>query len=224
MKTVLLLAAAVVAQEKPALFSGPQKGEALPAFKVVDVTGPNAGKEVDYVAEFKGAPTVLVFVHEVTRPGGRVVRDLDRIARDRADLGLKALVVFLGADPFEREKYVPLYQRSLGTAVPLAVSVDGAEGPGAYGLNKQAELTILVARENRVLYNAALVDPNETVTAAVEREIDAALPPPPALSPEEAGRELRRLRIEVRRLRRELDELRQQQLNAQRMEPRRGDR
>lgn len=219
MKTVLLLA--LLVQDKPALFSGPQKGEALPGFTIVDVTGPSAGKEIDPVAEFKGAPTLLVFIHRVNRPGARLLREIDRAAQDRTDFGLKTQFVMLGEDRFEREKYLPIFQRALGIRMPAGVSVDGAEGPGPYGLNKEVELTLLVARDGKVTYNLALIDPNETFLAAVEREIDAALGPPPALSAEEAAREVRRLQLEVRRLKRELDELRQRHTPPQQMERRR---
>ncbi|MCH7688790.1 MAG: hypothetical protein IH899_19265, partial [Planctomycetes bacterium] len=40
------------------------------------------------------------------------------------------------------------------------VSVDGGEGPGAYGLNRKVTLTIVVAVDNKVTANFALVQPN----------------------------------------------------------------
>ena len=42
----------------------------------------------------------------------------------------------------------------------IGVSVDGNEGPGAYGLNRAVTLTILVAKDNIVTANFALVQPS----------------------------------------------------------------
>ena len=42
----------------------------------------------------------------------------------------------------------------------ISVSVDGNEGPGAYGLNRGVTLTILVAKDNIVTANFALVQPS----------------------------------------------------------------
>src|SRR2546422_1256591 len=35
------------------IFSGPQKGEKTPPFKVLDLNGPNQGKEIDYITAWK---------------------------------------------------------------------------------------------------------------------------------------------------------------------------
>jgi hypothetical protein len=201
-----LVALMASAQAQETKFSGPQKGEPLPGFKVQDVTGPFAGQQVDYIEKLAGAPTVVVFVHHVTRQGHRLVTAVDRIVQERADLGLKGLIVFLDDDATARERLIPHYQRPLGVQSPMAISVDGAEGPGTYGLNKEMELTILLAKENKVVHNMALIGPNETYAAEFEKAVDALLPPP-ELSPQEMAREIRRLQAEVRRLRRELDEL-----------------
>ena len=62
MNTIAVLAALLVGfQEVEQRYSGPQKGEAFPGFTVYDASGPHKGKEVDYVGEFKGAPTLVLF-------------------------------------------------------------------------------------------------------------------------------------------------------------------
>lgn len=42
----------------------------------------------------------------------------------------------------------------------IGVSPDGREGPGSYGLNRKMTLTILVAKDNKVAANFALVQPS----------------------------------------------------------------
>ena len=49
------------------VFSGPQPGEKLPAFKVRGVFAPDAGKDLDFVNVARGKPIVLVFVHDLNR-------------------------------------------------------------------------------------------------------------------------------------------------------------
>src|SRR5262245_42827617 len=54
-------------EKKEPVFSGPQVGEKLPAFKVKGVLGDDAGKELDFVKKADGKPIVLVFVHDFNR-------------------------------------------------------------------------------------------------------------------------------------------------------------
>ncbi len=62
-------------------------------------------------------------------------------------------------------------QHALTRQAPIAVSLDGREGPGAYGLNRTMTLTILVAQENRVIANFAMVQPS--IQADLPKVVDA---------------------------------------------------
>jgi len=44
--------------------------------------------------------------------------------------------------------------------VMLGISDEGREGPGAYGLNRNVTLTVLVGKDNKVTANFALVQPS----------------------------------------------------------------
>ena len=44
--------------------------------------------------------------------------------------------------------------------VPVGISTDGQEGPGAYGLNRKVQMTILVGKDDKVTANFALVQPS----------------------------------------------------------------
>src|SRR4051794_29732423 len=59
--------------------SGPAKGEKVPAFKAHALTGDHKGKDVDFTAERKDAPTVYVFVQadKWDRPMFRYIKTLD---------------------------------------------------------------------------------------------------------------------------------------------------
>ncbi len=148
------------------VFSGPQAGEKLTGFKVMELTGAEAGKERDPIADNAGAPTALVFVHGIERslvPLLRAVETYGASNRSR----LKTEVVFLAADRLAGEQRVKAAAGSLKLQSRVGLSPDGAEGPGNYGLNKDCLMTILGARSNVVVTNFALVQPGIADAPAV---------------------------------------------------------
>jgi hypothetical protein len=183
-----LLRAGTVAQDEPE-FSGPQVGENLVPFTVTGVYDDLAGKPLDWVTRSGGKPTLLIFVHPpLTRPSAAVTRALTNYAQTRAKDGLFTGVVWLADDPGVAEQFLKQARGSLNIPVPVGISVDGAEGPGAYGLNRKVSLTILVAKENRVTANFALVQPSLTdvpqILAEVVKLIGGEVPPLEQLVPQ----------------------------------------
>src|SRR5262245_49716274 len=87
-----LVALVGVAQSE--VFSGPQPGEKTTPFKSVELRGDDAGKERDIIAEHKGAPTTLIFVHGIERSMAPLMTVLDAYGQERKDL-LKTEFVFL---------------------------------------------------------------------------------------------------------------------------------
>lgn len=162
------------------MFSGPQPGEATTAFKSVDITGPEAGTERDVVTLNNGSPTVLVFVHGIERsilPLMRAVDDYGDRFKDR----LKTEFVFLAAERVGgMEKYAPALN-SIKLKGRATLSLDGAEGPGNYGLNKDCLMTIIAAKDNKARASFALVQPGiadaEGVIGAIAKMIGDEKPP-----------------------------------------------
>jgi hypothetical protein len=146
-------------QKAEPIFSGPQAGEKLPPFSVRGVFDADAGKELDFVRRAEAKPIVLVFVHEANRPSIGFTRVLTTYTVSRAKDGLATGVVWLADDVTEAESAVKRMRQALSTA-PIGISVDGKEGPGSYGLNRNVTLTIVVAKENKVTANFALVQPS----------------------------------------------------------------
>jgi len=142
------------------VLSGPQAGEKLVPFKVRVALGENAGKEADYVSSAKGGPIVLIFVHEVNRQTVSMIRVLSTYTQSRATDGLATGVTWLADDATEAETNIQRIKHALTPKAPTGISLDGREGPGAYGLNRKASLTILVGNKNLVTANFALVQPS----------------------------------------------------------------
>ncbi len=158
--SVLFLAGSAPAGDEK-VFSGPQPGEKLTAFKAQGISGPEAGKEF-MIAGGKPAPTLLIFVHEITRPGMQLLRPVDYYASRLAPTGLQTHLVWLSADRTKTEEFLTRAKQSLSLRSPVSISLDGQEGPGNYGLNRKVALTILVARDGKVTDNFAIIQPNET--------------------------------------------------------------
>jgi hypothetical protein len=198
--------------------SGPQPGEKTPGFKVFDV---GSRQEVDYIADGKGAPAVLVFIHELTRPGAGLMRALDENGRIKQARGLRTLFISLSEDRDGAERHLPQVIKSLNLKCPMGISLDGKEGPGSYGLNREVMLTILVARDNKVTANFAIVSPNETdaprIKAAIDEALKAAAQALPG-TPEEV-----RLREELAAAREEIAALKIQLERTGEPGPRRGE-
>jgi hypothetical protein len=155
------------ADDKEKVFSGPQPGEKLTGFKVQGMFGRWDGKETDVIADAAKAPTMLIFVHEWTRPTLQLTRGLDTYGDKWAAKGLKTYFVNLTADKAKTEQFLQGAKNSLNLKCPQSISLDGLEGPGNYGLNRKMTVTILVAKDNKVTANFAIVQPNETDTPKV---------------------------------------------------------
>ena len=158
--TAKALAASAVPQaddEKPKatdevqkrVFSGPEPGETIKPFKVLSVKA-DQPKEFEIVKETDERTTLICFVHKLGNDD-RVLFGLglvDFYASRHKDL--TSHFVLLSDD---REKVImmlrgwargPLFTKSL-----VSVSIDGAEGPGYYGLNRNVAMTVLVAKGNK---------------------------------------------------------------------------
>jgi len=153
----LLGVAQGLAQEK--VFSGPQVGEKLKPFKVKGVFDDDAGKEFDFVKKADGKPLLLVFVHDANRPSIGMTRLLMTYAMTRSK-DLVSGTVWLTDDATEAENRLKTMRHALAKDAPIGISPDGKEGPGAYGLNRNVTLTIIVAKDSKVTANFALVQPS----------------------------------------------------------------
>lgn len=146
------------AEKQEEVFSGPQKGEKLSGFTLT-ISGEEE-KELDIVKDAAGQPTLIVFVHAVTRPSVGMARVLGDYAATRKKDGLHSGVVFLTADATDTKAWIKRASGALPKDVPLGIAEGGQEGPGAYGLNRNVTMTILVAKEGKVTANFALVQPS----------------------------------------------------------------
>lgn len=158
--------------EDSTVFSGPQIGEKLPALNGAIVYGREAGKSVDFIELAAGRPTLLVIVNGTNRPAANLTRCLMNFAEMHAT-SLFAGVIYLDGDQSAAEQYLRQATSWWGVGPPVAISIDGAEGPGSYGLNRNVNLTVLVANKGRVTGNFPLIQPSAVDAPKILKEVVA---------------------------------------------------
>lgn len=166
------LAIAVSPTAPAAETSGPQVGEPLPSFAIRGVLDDEAGKTMDLVKDAAGRPLILYFVHERTRPSIALARQVLEAAASRKSAGLEAGLVFLTNDIAATEEWMKIASSALPRGIPIGISPDGPLGPPAYHLNSRIIVTVIIAKNNRVVANFALTQPDPThdlprITAAI---------------------------------------------------------
>lgn len=176
----LILSAPLLAEEEK-VFSGPQPGEKLVAFKSVGVYDDLANKDFDVLNDAKDHAVVLIFMNELTRPSAALMRAITGFGDARKNDGLRTYIIWLAKDRTEAVNYLKRARKSLNFPVPVLISKDGAEGPGAYGLNRKVALTILVGKKKNVTANFALTQPSVqgdavAIAKAIVKEIGGKTP------------------------------------------------
>lgn len=157
MLTILCLLVSLTADES--VFSGPQPGEKLLPFVMTGVLGDDADKKIDVVDEKATKPCVLIFVHDRSRPAFGLSNLVMRLVEDRGEK-INGTFIFLTDDPTETADWMNRTSQYFPKQIRKGISVDGKEGPGSYGLNRNVTLTVLVAKDGLVTANFALVQPS----------------------------------------------------------------
>jgi hypothetical protein len=178
MKIVLCLVAlallfhAAMAADK----SGPQVGEKIESFLIRGILDDESGKNLDLVKDAGGKPLVLFFLHERTRPAIALARQVLDTAANRKSEGLESGLILLAADVPAMEEWVKMVPHVLPRGVPIGISTDGPQGPASYHLHGNFQVTIIIAKNNRVVANFCLAQPNiQDDASKISAAIDAAL-------------------------------------------------
>lgn len=154
--------------------SGPQVGEAVTGFKIRGVLDDERGREIDLVKNAASKPLLLVFVHERTRPALSLARQvLEEVTSKNG--GLVAGLVLLTSDVPGTEEWVAIARQALPRGITIGISPDGPLGPPAYNLNQKVQLTIIAAKEGRVVSNDAFTAPTPDDAPRITMEISSAL-------------------------------------------------
>ena len=139
------------------IFSGPQKGEKLPALKVTSLFGDTKGEAFDPIKRAGNRPQILFFQDAIFGEVPCLFQFADAIRQvnEKADKELQVACIFLADDANTiTSRYAGVFAglRERGVNV-IAVASGGRSGPGSYGLNRNISQTILVAKDGKVTWN-----------------------------------------------------------------------
>ena len=139
------------------IFSGPQKGEKLPALKVTSLFGDNKGEAFDPIKRAGNQPQILFFQDD----SGVGIRGLFGFANairqvnEKTEKKLQVACIFLADEANTiTSRYARIFGRLRESGVSvIAIASGGRNGPGSYGLNRNIAQTILVAKDGKVTWN-----------------------------------------------------------------------
>jgi hypothetical protein len=160
----LLVSNSSFADDEEPVFSGPQIGEKMSTFAMKGAIGEQAGKDIDLLKLADGKPTVIIFVHKRTRPAFGLTNAVMKMVvsrnRDKDKPVVTGGVCFLTNDATDTATWMKRIPHYFPKGASYGISNDGLEGPGAYGLNRNVTLTVLIAQDDKVTANFALVQPS----------------------------------------------------------------
>ncbi len=153
-----------VALAAEAIKSGPQQGESIAGpFHFLNINGEHAGNLHCLVCEYGLKPTVVVFARDSAAGNkalGTLLQKLDEAVGRHKNARLRSFAVFL-SEEFPKEegrKDIVSKLEKLAAALELKqviLTVDGPAGPENYKLDKDAEATVLVYQNHKVIANFA---------------------------------------------------------------------
>ena len=143
------------------VYSGPQAGETLTGFTVIPPRRNHLEEEFDPVAAGLGKPHFMIFIDDsdIEEGIGAFINAAWMVDK-KSKTGLAASVVVLeheGSGATGAIQFATMgepFWNAYNAVCRIGYAPDGRDGPGAYGLNRNFPLTILIAdAEGKVLYN-----------------------------------------------------------------------
>jgi hypothetical protein len=144
------------------LLSGPQPGDILDAFTVTKAAGAandgvKVGQELCYRCRMGNRPMVMVFAHQPNAALAGLVKQLDEVVAKNEDKKMGSFVSLLGDEPKKLADEAKQFVESNKIEhVALVVPAEHAAGPSSYKLNPDADVTVLIYRQGKVVVNYAL--------------------------------------------------------------------
>ena len=157
---VALSCVSVSAEE---LKSGLAAGEGIGAFQVVKVAGAEGdglaekGDQLCYRCKYGPRPQVMVFTRKTDGEVANLTKELNSAVAANSEKKLAAFVNVLNADKGAAEKgAADLAAHADVKNVPVVVPVESENGPANYGLNPDAEVTVIIANKSKVAKPAGI--------------------------------------------------------------------
>jgi hypothetical protein len=150
----LVTLVAFPAVAKDPCVSGPQVGEKPGPYSFLVAIGPQRGQPTCYVCETADKPGVIVFARSVTEPLGKLIGMCDDAVTARPKDEMRAWMTVLGEKTIALDE-LGKWAKQLGLkAIPVGV-FDDAVGPPSYKLSDDADVTVVLFVNRKVVSNFA---------------------------------------------------------------------
>ncbi|HEY2783363.1 MAG TPA: hypothetical protein VGJ05_00170 [Fimbriiglobus sp.] len=134
--------------------SGVPVGKRPGPYSFLIATGPDRGKQTCFICEQLDKPTAVVFVHTLSDPAGKLMAALDtQMALQPKDAGFKAWMTLL-TKTADLDGLAKWSQKQGLKSCPVGAFED-ADGPPAYKLAADADVTVLLFVNQKVVSNYA---------------------------------------------------------------------
>lgn len=138
-----------------ACVSGPEPGQRPKPYSSIIATGPHRGQSQCYICETGDLPAIIVFARTPSDPLGKLTQKLDRAVSDHKKDNLRGWVTFLSDDQPTMDPVAAEWGKKHAVReLPLGVFQD-AVGPPAYRLSSEADVTVLLYVQQKVVANFA---------------------------------------------------------------------
>jgi hypothetical protein len=135
--------------------SGLQPGVRPGPYSQVVVTGPHRGSPFCFICDTADKPAAIVFARQPTDELGKLLHGIDLAVAKNNAADMRAWTTFLNEDQASIDgKIVKWAQKHALKSVHLGVFED-AGGPPSYKLARDAEVTVLLSFEQKVVHNFA---------------------------------------------------------------------
>jgi hypothetical protein len=152
--SLLFLAAPAFAADP--CVSGVPVGKRPGPYSFLVATGPEAGKQTCFICEQEDKPTAVVFTRKLSDPLGKLLAGLDAEATTRKDSGFKAWMTQLTAKA--DLDGLSGWAKKQGLKSVAVGGFEDADGPPAYKLTADADVTVLLFVKQKVVANFAFRD------------------------------------------------------------------
>ncbi|MEC8346071.1 MAG: hypothetical protein VXZ63_13050, partial [Planctomycetota bacterium] len=126
------------------------------------------GANLCYRCKNGSRPQVMVFTRSAGEKVAELVQNLDAQLKKNSSKQLRAFVNVMGEERVDAEAAAKtLAQSSKASNVPFVIPNEVENGPDNYGLNSDAEITIIMADGGRVKANVAYTKADDIDVEAV---------------------------------------------------------
>jgi hypothetical protein len=151
---LVAFAACGVAAPKDPCVSGPQPGQRPGPYSFLVASGPERGQPTCYVCETAEKPGVIVFTRNLSAPLAKMLGKLDAAVAARPKGQMRAWLTVLGEKTTTLDALGSWAKDAGLKAVPTGV-FDDPVGPPTYKLAEDAEVTVLMFVDRKVVANFA---------------------------------------------------------------------